>query len=441
MAKVFMSILGVNCYVPAHYRLNGEVSTLTPFVQEAYLSITSGNWASQDRLVFFLTGEARRKNWEDHGNFPQGLYSRLKKLSLAAEIVAVPFNEEHTEEDIMQNFLTIVERLQEGDEVIFDITHSFRSLPMLNLVALNYARVLKGAEIKRIYYGAFEVLGHPSQVEEMPEEERVAPIFDLTPYVLLLDWTFAVEEFSRYGMAERLAELVQRRVGPVLRETRGRDIKASALRNFVNHLQGLTLNIYTCRCRDLMGTKIDEALPQGLSFDDFLPPFHPLLEMIEQKVSGFSGKDSWDKALAAVEWCLRHKLVQQGYTILEEAIISEVCHLLGFEDHYSRGDRAFVSSLLSVTAQKKPSNEWDGILGERKAEALELQRRGGEEFRALARVYGTLADLRNDINHCGCREYPRRARALAEELDRSYSDVVKAMRQLRVRLAASSDEG
>ncbi|WP_168720183.1 TM1812 family CRISPR-associated protein [Thermosulfurimonas marina] len=61
-------------------------------------------------------------------------------------------------------------------------------------------------------------------MENLPEEQRVAPVFDLTPYALLLEWSFAVEEFLRYGLAERLYELVRGEIAPILKETRGRDL-------------------------------------------------------------------------------------------------------------------------------------------------------------------------------------------------------------------------
>lgn len=39
----------------------------------------------------------------------------------------------------------------EGDEIIFDITHSFRSIPMLAITIMNYAKVLKNCKLKEVY--------------------------------------------------------------------------------------------------------------------------------------------------------------------------------------------------------------------------------------------------------------------------------------------------
>ena len=433
MAKVFMSVLGTSCYVESHYEFNGKVSPLTPFVQEAFLSLTEEEWSKEDRLIFFLTEKAQRKNWEDGGNFDVGLKGRLEKLGLGFQLVPVPFKEGRSEGEIMDNFLTIVGQLQPGDEVVFDITHSFRSLPMLNLVALNYVRVLKGIKISKIYYGALEVLGTYAQVKEMPEKERIVPIFDLTPYVALLDWTFAVDEFARYGLVERLAELVKGRVEPILRETEGRDQKATAVKKFIDHLRGLAMNIYTCRCHRIVETKSEELLSKDLSLGDFLPAFAPLVGMVSEKVKGFGVEDPWEKGISAVQWCLDHRLIQQGYTILLEATITEVFRLFGVKDMdlKTKEARNFLSSLLCVVGQSKDPNTWTGILENQKDKAFEITDKGGEPFRELAQAFSQLDDFRNDINHCGCRGNPRNARKLKNELKKHFGEIRKTMGDLR----------
>ena len=433
MAKVFMSVLGTTCYVESHYKMNDEISPLTPFVQEAYLRLTQREWSQGDRLVLFLTEEARCKNWEDGGNFHVGLKSRLENLSLGPLLFPVPFKEGRSEEEIMENFLTLLNQLQPGDEVVFDITHSFRSLPMLNLVALNYVRVLKGIKIDKIYYGALEVLGPFAQVRAMPEEKRVAPIFDLTPYAALLDWTFAVDEFTRFGLVERLAELVRERVEPILRDTRGKDHKAAAVRNFVNHLRGLTMDIYTCRCPRIFKAKVEDAVLKELPVEGLLPAFAPLVERVRKKVKGFEVDDPWEKSISAVKWCIDHRLIQQGYTILLESTITEVYRLFGLEDLKAKEKdvRGFISSLLCVVGQNKDSKTWQGNLEKLKGRALEIVSKGGEPFKKLAQTYDQLNDFRNDINHCGCRGNPRKAGDLEDKLKEHFENIKEAMKALR----------
>ena len=431
MAKVFISFLGTNRYISARYRLGDKISKPTPFVQEALVELLCSNWEEKDRLIFFLTSEACAKNWKDGGNFSEGLETRLKKKGLTAKIVSVKISEGRSEEEIRKNFRTVIDQLHKEDEVFFDITHSFRSLPMLNLVALNYARALNRLQIKGIYYGAFEALGPPREVEKMPEEQRVAPVFDLTFYALLLDWSFAVDEFTRYGLAERLYELVKGEINPILKETKGRDERAKALRAMIEEIRSLTLSIYTCRC-----PKIETFTPRATTnlHQDLLSPFDSLFKKIEEKSMPFGAEDPWEKALSAVEWCIEHRLIQQGYTILLEAVITEICRLLGAKDPY--GDislRKFVSALLSVTAAKTPPGEWRGELRERREEAQKIQEVGGTPFLEVAKAYDKLNKMRNDINHCGCKKDSHKSAKLITQLEELYQALKKTMFSLKTK--------
>jgi len=56
-------------------------------------------------------------------------------------------------DEIWEIFDIIYNALEEDDNIYIDITHSFRYLPMLLLVLLNYAKYLKNIKIKQITYG------------------------------------------------------------------------------------------------------------------------------------------------------------------------------------------------------------------------------------------------------------------------------------------------
>lgn len=64
-------------------------------------------------------------------------------------------------------------------EIILDITHAFRSIPLLIFIVAAYLRQINHIELKHIIYGAFEA--RDSKTNE-------TPIFDLTPFVAVLDW-------------------------------------------------------------------------------------------------------------------------------------------------------------------------------------------------------------------------------------------------------------
>lgn len=48
--------------------------------------------------------------------------------------------------------------VNKNDELYFDITHSFCSVPMIAILVANFATTVSGASIKRLFYGNFEAL-------------------------------------------------------------------------------------------------------------------------------------------------------------------------------------------------------------------------------------------------------------------------------------------
>ncbi len=82
-------------------------------------------------------------------------------------------------------------------EVAFDITHSFRSLPIYNISVLNYIKncTTKPLRIAHVYYGNLEV---------RKENNDVAPIVDLVELINVLDMASGAREFVNTGNAVSL---------------------------------------------------------------------------------------------------------------------------------------------------------------------------------------------------------------------------------------------
>jgi len=53
----------------------------------------------------------------------------------------------------------------------------------------------------------------------------------------------------------------------------------------------------------------------------------------------------------------------------------------------------------------------------------------GETFKKLSKAFSQLAQMRNDINHCGCRGNPVRPNVLIDRLERCFSKARKSIRK------------
>ena len=221
MAKVFLSFLGTNRYMECNYVIGDRRADNVRYIQEALISLFCSDFSSGDRVIIFLTPDAEKKNWKSRNGI-KGLEETLSERIPDIRIIPTPIPEGTSEDEIWDIFQIMYDSLEHDDEVVYDITHGFRSLPVLGVTLLNYARYLKNIKVKGIYYGAFEALGTAKEVEEMPMEKRNAPVFNLTSFDNLMQWSMATDNFTNYGITEKLEKLVHDKVLPITRKLKVR---------------------------------------------------------------------------------------------------------------------------------------------------------------------------------------------------------------------------
>ena len=177
--KVFISFLGTGNYVNCKYQYpDGEISAPVRFIQEALINKLCQNWSDDDRIFILCTEASQKKNWIDNGhvnpNNPNlvldeieriGLESRLKATKYGDIVSMYNIKEGFDELEVWEIFENVYSLLQSGDEVYFDVTHAFRSIPMFSTVLLNYASFMKDINVHSIHYGAFEKLGTAFEVK------------------------------------------------------------------------------------------------------------------------------------------------------------------------------------------------------------------------------------------------------------------------------------
>ncbi|MDY0040043.1 MAG: TIGR02221 family CRISPR-associated protein, partial [Desulforhabdus sp.] len=340
MGNLYLSFLGTNDYLPCTYfSEDGREVPDVRFVQEATARLCCENWSRDDKVIIFTTEEAYRKNWIDDGHKDYkgntlsrtGLKTCLARCDLQPKIQHISIPEGKSEGEIWRIFQIVFDCIQSEDHVIFDITHAFRSIPMLALVVLTYAKTLRGASIEGIWYGAFEALGPLGQVAAMPLPERRVPIFSLGAFVTLMDWSMAIEQFVQSGDARPICSLAQNKVKPILRDTKGRDQSAVAIRDLADKLEAFTEALSTCRGKDIsrLGSELHLKISRCRNAE-LLPPLLPLLDLLEKGVYNFIGNEVYD-GLQAVRWCMSHGLTQQAYTILREVLITHFAENAGVD--------------------------------------------------------------------------------------------------------------
>ena len=425
MARVFISVLGTTDYVECIYtQPDTSLKCPTRFVQEATVLMNCQNWSEKDRILVFTTQEAQRRNWLDDGQtigqekapkIQQGLKSRLENLSLKPAIKNIMIPEGKTIEEIWDIFNLIFGELKKSDEVVFDITHSFRSIPMLVMVILNYAKVVRNVTLKGIYYGAMESLGNLSEVRNMPPADRIVPIFDLSAFDELLDWSVAIERFLESGDGSRVYALADRKARAIKTVKKGPDVAADLMNNIAACINTFSEEVSTCRGLELprTTTRLRENVSRGVE-SCLEPAFVPLLEHLDQRLRTFSGK-SVEDGLRAVEWCAEHNLVQQGYTILREFLISYVCQ--GFRIDPTD----FTMRERMEECIRKDVYEWNkSVMKRGRTESIAIMDQLPlmllKQKNEVLEIFGSVMKFRNDINHAGMRHEAVSPSVLKSEL-------------------------
>lgn len=432
MSRVFISVLGTTDYAECVYtQPDSGLTCQTRFVQEATVLMNCQNWSEKDRILIFTTQEAQKRNWLDDGQtigqekapkIQQGLKSRLEALGPKQAIRNIMIPEGKTIDEIWSIFNLIFSELKKSDEVVFDITHSFRSIPMLVMVILNYAKVVRNVTLKGIFYGAMESLGNLSEVKKMPVSDRLVPILDLSAFDELLDWSVAIERFLESGDGAKVFVLADQKSRAVKKIKQGPDEAADTMKTIAACIRAFSENMSTCRGLQIPSsiTDLKQAVSKG-KYTDMNPAFQPLLSHLEERLATFSGRPVED-GLRAVQWCAEHNLVQQGYTILREFMISYVCKGFGVDEH-DWDKRSSIAHSIG-----KDVENWQKYQKQRKGVRVTIDL-GNPEYELfspdseLPELFSTLFGLRNDINHAGMRKGAKPAKTLKDDLHKLVSQM------------------
>lgn len=414
MAKVFMTVVGMGGYDEATYRI-GDNEYTNRSIQKALLTYFKDTGREFDKIVFLLTEKARENNWEkvkyterkkaDDGSelkIPheeEGLRSFIEKL-FPGKAVDKNIADGVNDNDFLSIFQQIYESMDENDEITFDVTNGFRSIPFLFYPVISYAKELKNITIDNIYYGPY-VRGINPTV-----------ILDLQKYGEILDWANAAHIFRISGNAKEILQLSQKRYnGLEEKDSFGESQQAS------KWLSSLTEALLTCRGDDSKESISKSARKlfqsrgkmESSSRNKEYMLFDELLKHALDSVSEFNkDMNHYELGMHTAEWCIERGLVQQAYTALREAHISYLCYAFG--DNNAALDKDFRGKVITAilnTYMNSLERKTDPIQDIKKVKAVSEN----EKYMILAvKMFSIfdktqmsfvqqIRDIRNKINH------------------------------------------
>jgi len=371
-----ISFLGPTSYQPTVY-CYGDKEKETPYFAEALATF----FPDLEEILVLLTPKVKNPPPDKPDN-----WAEVQKR-LGGRVKPVPIPEGHSEAELWDIFNALTEAVNEGDTVIFDITNSFRSLPFLTFLAAAFLRAARQVKVHQILYGAFEA----------KDAKNHTPVFELTPFVALLDWLTATNQFIYTGDARYLARQLSKQQEP-------------ALEPLASTVEQISLGLHLLR-----PTQVSEAaysLPEQLrtARQVLPPPFALLADQIAGSYGQFglepdaAPRCQLARQLAMINWYHQAGQIVHALSLSREWLVSLLC--VHFKvDVQDKNEREDVELLLSGGKIKNPET---GL--ERVSKHLEQWHtvRDGKRLRTLwSNPPYQLANLRNDVLHSGFRKEPK----------------------------------
>lgn len=366
-----ISFLGTGDYKNTIYHLKNH-NCETRFIQEALVHFLP----EISDVIVFTTPEAKEKNGKQ-------LMAICKcRLELIPE-----------EENIIELFTKLNDLLTHEDELVIDITHSYRSIPIAVLPIAHYLNIVKGIKIKGIYYG---------KIDHKADEPCSGSIVDLTDLLYVERWSLAMDQFLQYGKGDKLAGILDEEVSHRFHNSDDQSPhNIGQLRSALAQLsKSLAVN------RQIAIAKEAERLHKVLSKDlhteasGWLRFFLPLVDSLAKDVADLKDAGTSVPAqLRLARWYLRHHDPASAALVVNEAILTKL--LQTTYPQINLDDDSYRRNLREKIKPNHPIN----------------------------RIYGRLDNIRNSIAHCGMRKDNISPGKIPKALERLIAEIEELLEQ------------
>lgn len=409
MSNVLLCFLGTGKYEPIYYAISDQKTVqMERYVPAALVQLLD---IPEMHVRALVTKEARTAHW-------QSFTERLDEVGVdGTRLCGVDIEIPTSETALWTLFEKAIENINEDDHVWLDITHGFRALPVIAVLALSFARNVKRFTFEGLLYGAYEA-----------RDESTAPIFDLTAMMTLPAWSEALAEWKRTGRADGLVQQTK----PYLNQVRRQNRQATALTGIPEALQQVSDALTMVR-HDVPGDLAERAVRRLFEAEVELPshssmkPLELILGPLKRDIQELSGVPAYDpdtgqdkavvidaeylrRLVKTGKWFLERKRVAEGSTTLRETITACAVRMVrhgGVNEIVERGSpygwhhekyRASVDwGLQALSGAERMPEQFDRDAPQHKAISEKLMK---DELRDAARIaLERLRPSRNKVNH------------------------------------------
>lgn len=413
---VVVSILGLGrrdqnlnkyIYDNARYAWGNREIVETSLIQDAYL-----RWFPEASFLILATEKAERERKGDLERIPNKRIVRIE--------------EGKNPDEFWQIFRVLTENLNPGSKVILDITHGFRSLGMLAFLAVAFLQSARHVKLEHLLYGA----------QEAKSPDGITPIFDLAPFVTMLEWASATERFLEIGDTSKFHQLTVRNNIP------------HSLKQGVEELKNLSYAVAANRTF-LAGDHASKAscIDQEVQeWDKEFGPIKLLLPKIKEVLSDLSIRQDMrpeellQQLFKQIIWYFKHGYYEKAIGLAREWFITFV--------QYKCVEYGGIKELDILAMNDEVRSRWDGAIGRigsnlmQDREKLEQQVRSvfgdsfefTDEWKGLFDVWQELKDVRNDLLHFGFRSKPKAPNEVKSAVRKCLIDLREEVKKMGLEL-------
>ncbi len=397
MSLTLITTVGTGTNTPIRYSLAPHgVSE-----QAEFISIPLCQWFKPDQILMLLTPEVASKpdsNWNRPGTGLKDL------LGNKAKPVLIPNG--FSEASIWEIVKIIADQFpppeksnifepnhQHKHNVVLDITHGFRTLPQIALVASVLLKECRDINMQHILYGAFEA-----------RQGGIAEIIDMTSILDVLDWIYGVQVFKDAGDASVFSRLINRNNSNANKEQGAAGPRS--LQGLAKSLQSFADDMSMARVRALGNShaaaqnQLERARNEVVTY---CPALSVALDGSDLLEGGYA--NTLNGQLNLLDLYANRGQVLPCLTLAREWIVSWADRAsnecTGKPNSFDQR-RGWAEEMINIIDQKIRGN----TANHKNTTAEDLARLSAPIWKAMATVWSKLSDPRNDVNHCGYRLQP-----------------------------------
>ncbi len=415
---ILLTTIGTGNYEEVSYAFGEKVAEKTRFFSSALLRHLSGSNRVTDVIVLLTGDAAAHVNWQGEKGLKQALRAADADVTIV-ETGEPPIPDGLTEDDIWTIFNRIESLIPDNCTITLDVTHGFRSLPLIMLLSVAYLRLTKNLTLNAMYYGAYAAK-KPGTTEG---EEQPAPVLDLTPFLTMFEWANAADAFGRTGDLRQFAELLKSRQISLHKSGRaGKEDLPKYFTSIAGSMDVLSAALDLGRLEELAGPlkNLRKNLPQQEEkAARWLPPLRSQIERITEAIvpltpTGESIEDKLAAQFRLIEWYVERGHLMHAGLLLREWLVTWYGAQLDTEKDWS-----------ALTKDKNQRHEIEKKLGELaqlerplslSVSRLHITLTVNDTSLPIAQIWNSLAELRNDLGHLGHRENASSASAIGNQL-------------------------